>query len=80
MTRTVREDGMLVLTRYNEQSIMIGEDIEIRIIAVQGSKVTLGVEAPRDVPVHRREVFDRISHTPHADNIKGKKKNAHKPR
>jgi len=51
---------MLVLTRETNQSIMIGDDIEIVVVAVQGGKVRLGINAPRDVPVHRKEVYEII--------------------
>ncbi len=71
---------MLVLSRYNNQSIMIGSDIEIRVIAVHASKVTLGVEAPRRVPVHRKELFDRISRNERAEDMKDIKKTSHRAR
>ena len=51
---------MLVLSRQRDQSVMIGEDIEVRVIDVRGDKVRLGFVAPRDVAVHRTEVFDAI--------------------
>lgn len=50
---------MLVLSRKKNESIMVGE-IEITVIEVRGDKVRLGIEAPKEVPVHRREVFDAI--------------------
>jgi carbon storage regulator len=51
---------MLVLSRKVEESIMIGQDVEITVVEIRGDKVRLGIEAPKDVPVHRREVFDAI--------------------
>jgi carbon storage regulator len=48
---------VLVLTRKPEQSIMIGDDIEVTVLAIRGEKVRLGIEAPADVPVHRAEVY-----------------------
>lgn len=51
---------MLVLTRKANQSIMIGDHIQISVLSVVGEKVRLGIEAPRDVAVFRREVFDEI--------------------
>ncbi|MCS6860734.1 MAG: carbon storage regulator CsrA [Abditibacteriales bacterium] len=51
---------MLVLTRRVTQSIMIGEDVEVVVTEIKGEKVRLGIVAPPHVPVHRREVFDRI--------------------
>ncbi len=51
---------MLVLSRRRDESIMIGEDIEIMIIDIRHDKVRLGIAAPRSVPVHRREVYEAI--------------------
>lgn len=51
---------MLVLTRRLNQSIKIGDDIEITVIEVRGDQVRLGVSAPRDVTVHRKEVYLQI--------------------
>jgi carbon storage regulator len=48
---------MLVLTRKTNQSIMIGDDVEISVLAVAGDKVRIGITAPRDVPVFRKEVY-----------------------
>ena len=51
---------MLVLSRQRDESIMIGDDIEITIVDVRGEKVRLGISAPAHVPVHRKEVYDAI--------------------
>jgi carbon storage regulator len=51
---------MLVLSRKNNESIVIGDGIVITIVDIRGDKVRLGIEAPKDVPVHRREVYDKI--------------------
>jgi carbon storage regulator len=51
---------MLVLTRKSNQSIMIGDDIEVSVLAIMGEKVRIGIQAPRDVPVFRREVYLEI--------------------
>jgi len=51
---------MLVLSRSTEQTIMIGDDIEIKVVEIRGGKVKLGITAPRDVSVHRWEVYNRI--------------------
>jgi carbon storage regulator len=48
---------MLVLTRKTNQSIMIGDDIEVAVLAVSRDKIRLGITAPRDIPVYRREVY-----------------------
>jgi carbon storage regulator len=52
--------GVLVLTRKSNQSIMIGDNIEISVLAIMGEKVRIGIEAPRSVPVFRREVYVEI--------------------
>ena len=51
---------MLVLSRQIDESIMIGDDVEITIVDVRGDKVRLGITAPREIPVHRREVYEAI--------------------
>ena len=52
--------GVLVLTRKPNQSIMIGDDIEISVLAIMGEKVRIGIQAPRSVPIFRREVYVEI--------------------
>jgi carbon storage regulator len=51
---------MLVLSRKKNESIVINDEITIVVVEIRGDKVRLGVEAPREVPVHRREVYDAI--------------------
>ncbi len=51
---------MLVLTRKSNQSIMIGDEIEVSVLSVMGDKVRIGIQAPREVPVFRREVYLEI--------------------
>ena len=51
---------MLVLSRKNNESIVINDDIIITIVEIRGDKVRLGIVAPRDVPVHRQEVYEAI--------------------
>ena len=51
---------MLVLTRKGNQSIMIGDDIEVSVLSVMGEKVRIGIDAPRAVPVFRKEVYVQI--------------------
>jgi carbon storage regulator len=51
---------MLVLTRKTNQSIMIGDDVEITVLAVSRDKIRLGITAPRDIPVFRKEVYISI--------------------
>lgn len=59
---------MLVLTRKSSQSIMIGDEIEVSILAVAGEKVRLGIEAPKHVPVFRKEVYLEIMDERAADD------------
>jgi carbon storage regulator len=51
---------MLVLSRNENESIMVGENVEIMIVGIRGNKVQLGITAPRFIPVHRKEVFEAI--------------------
>lgn len=59
---------MLVLSRKKNESIVIADDITIVVVEIRGDKVRLGVEAPKEVPVHRREVFDAIRRNEAAAN------------
>lgn len=51
---------MLVLSRKVGEAVMVGDDVEVFVFDIKGDKVRLGVRAPKDVPVHRREVYDAI--------------------
>ena len=51
---------MLVLSRQKDESIIIGDNIEVTIVDVRGDKVRLGITAPKEIPVHRREVYEAI--------------------
>ncbi len=68
---------MLVLSRQRDETIMIGDDIEITVVDIRGEKVRLGINAPPHVPVHRKEVYDSIkrekeSQSPNADGTGAK--------
>ena len=52
---------MLILTRRVGETLMIGNDISITVLGVKGSQVRIGVDAPKDVAVHREEIFERIN-------------------
>ncbi len=58
---------MLVLSRKKDESIVINNDITIVVVEIRGDKVRLGVEAPKEVPVHRREVYEAIARGDAAD-------------
>jgi carbon storage regulator len=72
---------MLVLTRKSNQSIMIGDDIEVSVLSIMGEKVRIGIQAPRDIPVFRKEVYLEIQQeragtvggaaAEHGDNVRG---------
>lgn len=51
---------MLVLSRQRDESIMIGDNVQITIVDIRGDKVRLGIMAPAEIPVHRKEVYDAI--------------------
>jgi carbon storage regulator len=51
---------LLVLTRKSNQSIMIGDDIEVSVLSIMGEKVRIGIQAPRNIPVFRKEVYLEI--------------------
>ena len=51
---------MLVLSRHRDESIMIGDNVVVTIVDIRGDKVRLGIDAPQDIPVHRREVYEAI--------------------
>ncbi len=51
---------MLVLSRQRDETIMIGDEIELTVVDIRGDKVRIGIKAPADVPVHRKEVYDAI--------------------
>ena len=51
---------MLVLSRQRDETIVIGDDIEITVVDIRGDKVRLGVTAPKEISVHRKEVYDAI--------------------
>jgi carbon storage regulator len=51
---------MLVLTRKSNQSIMIGDDVEVSVLSVMGEKVRIGIQAPQEIPVFRKEIYLEI--------------------
>jgi carbon storage regulator len=55
-----KEEFMLVLSRQSDETIIIGDNIRVTIVEVRGDKVRIGIDAPRDVAVHRQEIYDAI--------------------
>jgi carbon storage regulator len=66
---------MLVLSRKQDEKIIIGENIVLMVVAIQGDKVRIGIEAPRDVSIHREEVFNAIKNDqqPSTAKVQGNK-------
>jgi carbon storage regulator len=60
---------MLVLSRKKNESIIINDDITIVVVEIRGDKVRLGVEAPKEVPVHRNEVYEAIRRNQGQNNV-----------
>jgi carbon storage regulator len=58
--KTRKEPKMLVLSRQRDETIMIGDDIEVTVVDIRGDKVRLGINAPKEISVHRKEVYDAI--------------------
>ena len=51
---------MLILTRREGESLMIGDNVEVTVLGIRGHQVRIGINAPKDVSVHREEIYDRI--------------------
>ena len=66
---------MLVLSRKKNESIIINNDITIVVVEIRGDKVRLGVEAPKEIPVHRREVYDAIRRSQEQEQEQEQKQN-----
>ncbi len=64
---------MLVLSREKDQSIMVGENVEISVVDIRGDKVRLGITSPKEIPVHRREVYEAIQRERAEQALKEKK-------
>lgn len=58
---------MLVLSRQKDETIVIGDDVEITVVDVRGDKVRLGISAPRSISVHRKEIYDAIQREKEAE-------------
>jgi len=51
---------MLILTRRSGESLMVGDNVKLTVLAIKGNQVRIGIDAPKDVPVHREEIYQRI--------------------
>ena len=63
---------MLILTRRIGETLKIGDDIQVTILGVKGNQVRVGIAAPKSVPVHRQEIYDRVQQSTGADQNPGR--------
>jgi carbon storage regulator len=75
--KAIKERQMLVLSRQKDESIMVGDEVEITIVDVRGDKVRLGITAPRSIAVHRKEVYNAIQREKEAEGQETPKEKAH---
>jgi|TARA_B100001059_G_scaffold152157_1_gene151919 carbon storage regulator len=66
-------DVMLILTRRVGEALMVGDDTKIVVLGVKGSQIRLGINAPKDIVVHREEIFDKINTKDDSIKIKSSK-------
>lgn len=62
---------MLILTRRVGETLMVGDDVTVTVLGVKGNQVRIGVNAPKDVAVHREEIYDRIKNEENDSNATG---------
>lgn len=60
---------MLILTRRIGESIIIGDNVVVNFLGTRGNQVRIGIDAPKDIPVHREEIYDRIQAEKEANNL-----------
>jgi carbon storage regulator len=65
---------MLILTRRVGETVMIGDDVTITVLGVKGNQVRVGINAPKNVAVHREEIYERIKREQHNDEVSEKPK------
>lgn len=66
---TITEESMLILTRRVAESIHVGDSIRVTVLDVQDGQVRLGINAPKEIPVHREEIYYRIKYENEAKNL-----------
>ena len=59
---------MLILTRRMNETLMVGDDVSVTVLAINGNQVRIGVKAPRHIPVHRKEIYDKIKEQESSDS------------
>ena len=59
---------MLILTRRMNETLMVGDDVSVTVLAINGNQVRIGVKAPRHIPVHRKEIYDKIKKQESSDS------------
>jgi carbon storage regulator len=67
---------MLVLSRKSNESIVINNNIKVTVVEIRGDKVRLGIEAPKDIPVHREEIYNQINGKSATESLMGPAENA----
>jgi len=61
--RTAKEEAtMLILTRRANETLTIGHDVTVTVLGIKGNQVRIGINAPKNIPVHREEIYERIKH------------------
>ncbi len=61
------DDTVLILTRRTGETLNIGDNIQVTVLGIKGNQVRIGIDAPKDVPVHREEIYEKIKHEEFAD-------------
>lgn len=60
---------MLILTRRPNESLMVGDDVKVTVLGIKGNQVRVGISAPRHVPVHRQEIYEKIKNEELPDSV-----------